>query len=77
MAGLLLCLLATLFFVGPSRRWREWMGALGPSLNIGRIGFDSAAVRSWRAMCSWSIGDGIGFSQQWGKNIMVLETLVA
>ena len=53
------------------------MGALGPALSIGGIGCDSAAVRSWRAMCSWLVGDGIGFSQQWGKNIMVLETLVA
>ena len=53
------------------------MGPLGPALSIGGIGWDSAAVRSWSAMCSWSAGDGIGFSQQWGKNIMVLEILVA
>ena len=76
-AGSLLCLLATLFFVGPSRRWREWIGALGLALSIGGIGFDSVAVRSWSAICNWSVGDGIGFLQQCGKNIMVLETLVA
>ena len=38
--------------------------------------FNNWAI-SWRFMISWSEGDGDGCAQDWGKNSMVLETLIA